>query len=107
MSLFPNEDILTKEEIESWKSFGDSLPSKEDRELFGNMLNDCYKYATAINAKYQSFPAEPVIMALLLSQHKMIDWLTKQISKYQSPVNNNKVIKKSEEALAEKIYVIT
>jgi hypothetical protein len=38
-------------------------------------------------------------MALLLSQHKMIDWLTKQISKYQSPVINNEVIKKSEEAL--------
>jgi hypothetical protein len=35
-------------------------------------------------------------MALLLSQHKMIDWLTKQISKYELPVNN-KVIKKSEE----------
>jgi hypothetical protein len=29
-------------------------------------------------------------MALLLfSQHKMIDWLTKQISKYESLVNNN------------------
>jgi hypothetical protein len=36
-------------------------------------------------------------MALLLSQHKMIDWLTKQISKYESFVNNNKEIKKSEE----------
>ena len=46
-SLFTNEDILTKEEIESWKSFGDSLSSKEDRELFGTMLNDCYKYAAA------------------------------------------------------------
>jgi hypothetical protein len=45
-SLFPNEDILSKE-IESWKSFGDSLSSKEDRELFENMLNDCYKYAAA------------------------------------------------------------
>jgi hypothetical protein len=33
MSLFPNEDILTKE-IESWRSFVDSLSSKEDRELF-------------------------------------------------------------------------
>jgi hypothetical protein len=100
MSLFPNEDILTKE-IESWKSFGDSLSSKEDRELFEKMLNDCYKYAAAINAKGQPFSAEPLIMALLLSQHKMIDWLTKQISKYESPVNNNNnnVIKKSEEAL--------
>ena len=93
MSLFPNEDILTKE-IESWKSFGDSLSSKEDRELFEKMLNDCYNYAAAINAKGEPFPAEPLMMALLNYQHKMIDWLTKQISKHESP---NKVIKKSEE----------
>ena len=50
-SLFPNEGFLTKEEIETWKSFVVSLSSKEDRDLFNNMLNDCYKYATAINAK--------------------------------------------------------
>ncbi len=36
-------------------------------------------------------------MALLLSQHKMIDWLTKQISKYESPNNNNKEVKRSKE----------
>ena len=83
MSLFPNEDILTKE-IESWKGFANSLSSKEDRELFTSMLNDCYKYAAAINAKGQAFPAEPLIMALLLSQHKMTDWLTKRILKNES-----------------------
>jgi hypothetical protein len=49
-SLFPNRDILNKE-IELWKSFGDRLSSKEDGELFEKMLNDCYKYAAAINAK--------------------------------------------------------
>ena len=65
MCLFPNEDILTKE-IESWKSFKDSLSSKEDRDLFETMLNDCYKYATAINAEGEPFPAEPLLMALLL-----------------------------------------
>jgi hypothetical protein len=96
MSLFPNEDILTKE-IESWKCFANNLSSKEDRELFEKMLNDCYNYAAAINAKGQPFPTEPLIMALLLSQHKMIDWLTKQISKYGLAVNNNRVIKKSEQ----------
>ena len=98
MSLFPNEDILTKE-IESWKGFADSLHA-DNREVFMHMLNDCYKYAAAINAKGEPFPAEPLIMALLLSQHKMIDWLTKQISKYELSVNNNNnnnVIKKSEE----------
>src|SRR4030095_10932710 len=86
----PNEDILTKE-IESWKAFADSLSSKEDRELFKTMLNDCYKYSAAINAKGEPFPAEPLIMALLLSQHKMIDWLTVQISKHESLINNNKI----------------
>ena len=98
MSLFPNQAILTKE-IELRKDFANNLSSKEDKELFEKMLNDCYKYAAAINAKGEPFPAEPLIMALLLSQHKMIDWLTKQISKYESPVNNNKGIKESEEVL--------
>jgi hypothetical protein len=95
MSLFPNEDILTKE-IKSWKDFANNLSSKEDRELFEKMLNDCYKYAAAINAKGQPFPTEPLIMALLLSQHKMIDWLTKQFSKYES-LDNKKQVKESKQ----------
>jgi hypothetical protein len=79
MSLFPNEDILTKE-IESWKGFVDGLPA-EDRKTFIKILNDCYKYAKAISTKSQPFPSEPVIMALLFSQHKMIEWLEGQLSK--------------------------
>jgi hypothetical protein len=50
MSLFPEEDILTKE-IESWRSFAASLNSEEYREIFNKMLSDCYKYANAMNAK--------------------------------------------------------
>jgi hypothetical protein len=78
MSLFPNEDIATKE-IESWKGFADSLKSEEDKKLFLKMLNDCLKYAIAINAKGAPFPTEPLIMALLLSQHKMIKWLSEKL----------------------------
>ncbi|CAN5159477.1 hypothetical protein BH18THE2_BH18THE2_23220 [soil metagenome] len=48
MSLFPEEKILTKE-IESWKGFTDTLNSEEDNKLFFKMLNDCQKYALAIN----------------------------------------------------------
>jgi hypothetical protein len=87
MSLFPNEEILTKE-IESWKGFADSLPAEEDRKIFKKMLNNCYKYAKAINAKAQPFPSEPVIMALLFSQHKMIEWLEGQIPKPKIGVLN-------------------
>jgi hypothetical protein len=42
------------------------------------MLEKCQKYAVAINAKGKPFPTEPLIMALLLEQHKMIDWLQKK-----------------------------
>jgi hypothetical protein len=79
MSLFPNEDILTKE-IDSWKGFANSLSSSNDKELFMKMSNDCYKYASAVNAKGEPFPSEPLIMALLFSQHKIIEWLTEKIS---------------------------
>ncbi|MFZ0511451.1 MAG: hypothetical protein WAM14_07590 [Candidatus Nitrosopolaris sp.] len=78
MSLFPYEDVLTKE-IESWKGFADQLSTEEGRKVFMKMLNDCYKYSKAINAKGQLFPTEPVIMALLFSQHKLIEWLEAQI----------------------------
>ena len=54
MNLFGDEDILTKE-IESCKGFTDRLPS-EDRNAFPNMLNGCYKYSKAINAKGWPFP---------------------------------------------------
>ena len=94
VKLIPKVDILTKE-IASWKSFVDSLSSKEDRELFEKLLNDCYKYATAINAKGEPFPAEPLIMVLLLSQHVLIDWLIESISKYKSL--NNKGVKESKQ----------
>jgi hypothetical protein len=65
MSLFPYEDVLTKE-IEAWKDFADKLPSDNDRVIFIKLLNDRYKYAV---------PAETIIMALLLSQHKIISHL--------------------------------
>jgi hypothetical protein len=78
MSLFPNEDILTRE-IESWRTFAASLNSKEYKQLFNKMLSDCYKYANAINAKGEPFPTNSLLMYLLLSQQKMIDWLRANI----------------------------
>jgi hypothetical protein len=56
------------------------------------------KIAAAINAKAEPFPTEPLIMALLLSQHNIIDRLTKQISKYESLDSNNKEVKSSKES---------
>ena len=78
MSLFPEENILTKE-IETWRVFADGLKSEEDKKLFLEMLEKCQEYSLAINAKGKPFPTEPLIMALLLEQHKMINWLQSKI----------------------------
>lgn len=64
------EDICAKE-IESWSSYGYAL-RKEDSKYFHKMLEECYKYSKAINKKDGSLPTKPMIMALLLNQHKMI-----------------------------------
>lgn len=90
MSLFPEENILTTE-IESWRGFADSLKSEEDRNIFLKMLNVCQKYALAINGKETPFPTEPLIMALLLTQHKMISWLSRPVLLQKSKPVNPKV----------------
>jgi hypothetical protein len=76
MSLFPDEDVLTKE-IETWRGFIDKLPTDDDKVILTKLLNDCYKYSVAINNQAQEHPfsAESLIIALLLTQHKMINYL--------------------------------
>jgi hypothetical protein len=84
MSLFPTEDILTKE-IESWRSFAASLNSEEYREIFNKMLSECYKYVNAINTKGEPFPTDSLLMSLLLSQQKMIDCFKHKVLQATEP----------------------
>ena len=76
MSLFPDEDVLTRE-IETWRGFIEKLPTEADKLVFTKLLNDCYKYSVAMNNHIQTnpFPTESLIMALLLTQHKLINHL--------------------------------
>ena len=73
MTLFPEEDTLSQE-IESWRGFAECLPPN-DKQEFLKMLGKLHDYSVAINAKAEPFPSEPVIMALLFEQHKLIKWL--------------------------------
>lgn len=85
MSLFPDEDVLTRE-IETWRGFIGKLPSDEDKVVFTKLLNDCYKYSVAMNSQAQThpFPTESLIMALLLTQQKLIKYLKSIISSKQT-----------------------
>jgi hypothetical protein len=81
MSLFP-ENVLTRE-IETRRGFIDKLPSDEDKVVLTKLLDSCYELVVAINnhAQEHPFPSESLIMALLLKQHKMINYLNSMQSK--------------------------
>lgn len=74
-NLFPYDDIVTKE-IESWKSYADYL-RKQDKEMFYEMLNRCYKYSSAITAKGKEYSTASVLMSILLEHHKRMLYDTK------------------------------
>ncbi len=77
MALFPKDDLLAKE-IGAWRGFAEGLRA-EDQKVFKQMLNQCYKHIKAINAKGDAFPAESVLMSLILSQQQIIEFLLKKI----------------------------
>jgi len=73
LTLFPNEDILTRE-IQAWSGFADAL-REEDRILFLRMLKQCYEYVDSINSKGEYYSTESLLISLIFIQHKIIDWL--------------------------------
>jgi hypothetical protein len=73
LTLFPNEDILTKE-IQAWSGFADAL-REEDRVLFLRMLEQCYQYVDSINSKGEYYSTESMLVSLVFVQHKIITWL--------------------------------
>ena len=75
MSLSDREIM---EELESWKGFGDALKA-EDRELFTEMLRQCYEYIPSMHAKASPFSAESLLMSVLFVQHKRIARLAREI----------------------------
>ena len=62
---------ICSEEIESWSSYEYAL-RKEDADYFHQMLDQCRQYSDAINRKDGLIATEPMIMAVLVIQHKMI-----------------------------------
>ena len=78
MSLFPTDDILAKLQ-EQWKGYVDAL-RQEDKEAFLTMIEKCYAHAAAINAKGEPFPNEALLMSLVFSQYKMINWLVPKVA---------------------------
>ena len=77
MAISAKDDVLAKE-IESWNSFAEGLRA-EDRKLFKQMLNQCYKHVRAINKKGELFPTESLLMSLILVQHELMEFLLEKL----------------------------
>src|SRR3712207_97196 len=98
MNLFPTDDILTKLQ-QQWKGYADAL-RQEDREAFFTMIEKCYAHAAAINAKGEPSPNEGLLMSLIFSQYKMINWLVPKLAELSKEIleladKEEKEIKKS------------
>jgi hypothetical protein len=85
MSLFPTNDILAKLQ-DQWKGYADAL-RQEDKEAFLTMIEKCYAHAAAINAKGEPFPNEALLMSLIFSQYKMINWLVPKVAELSAMLN--------------------
>ena len=84
MSSEEEENILTKE-VKSWKGFEYAL-REPNATLFNKMLKECLEdeeYASASKTKGPQYSAEPLFMALIFQQHKMISELIKKIGSGQ------------------------
>ena len=77
MAISAKDDVLAKE-IESWSGFAEGLRA-DDRKLFKQMLNQCYKHVRAINKKGELFPTESMLMSLILTQHELIEFLLEKL----------------------------
>ncbi len=68
-----------KKEIDSWRPFMEALRF-EDRELFREITNRvAASYADAVEKAERGYDTEAVLMSILLSQQKTINWLAQLV----------------------------
>jgi hypothetical protein len=67
-------------EIGTWKSFRDSLQSKEDLEAFDQVMDMCRNNAMAGSAATRPVVLEAALMTILLAQTKRIRILEEQLN---------------------------
>ena len=66
----------TKKEIDSWRPYIDAL-REEDRLVFRRMINPVLSsYVEALEHSERGYDTEALLMSIVLSQQKTIDWLS-------------------------------
>jgi len=85
-----DNDLVTKE-VKAWNGFEYAL-RKPNSSLFKQMLNECLEneeYAEAFKTKGSQFSPEPLFMALIFQQQKMISKLIESLESSQNKEMQN------------------
>lgn len=69
---------LLKDEIESWKPFTDALRA-EDREMLKDLIEECWRYASAIESSKKKYLVEPFFLTILLILEKKVRLLESEL----------------------------
>ena len=71
--------------------FIDKLLTDDDKVVLTKLLESCYEYSVAMNSQAQThpFPSESLIIALLLTQHKVINYLKSVIASKQPVIEDD------------------
>jgi hypothetical protein len=85
MSLFDSVDEgeagstrfrRVKQEIDSWRPYAEAL-RQEDRQVLREMLNTAAaSYCEAVERAERGYDTESLLMSIVLSQQKAINWLS-------------------------------
>lgn len=62
---------LLKDEIDSWRPFVDALRA-EDREILKALVEECWRYASAIESSKKKYLVEPFFLTILLILGKKV-----------------------------------
>lgn len=79
------ESRLLKDEVDSWRSFAEALRA-EDREVFRKLIEKCWNYSDAIEASGKPYLVEPLLLTMLLVQHRTIEWLLAEVNRLSKEV---------------------
>ena len=69
---------LLKDEIESWKPFVDALRA-EDRAVVKDLMEECWRYASAMESSKKKYMVEPFFLSILLILGRKVGWLESEV----------------------------
>lgn len=79
------ETVLEKE-LKTWKGFEEALRS-DDRNAYAEMMAHAKQYAEAVERSGKNVTVEPLFMAILLAQHRMIVFLHGEVQKMKREIS--------------------